>query len=87
MYTNQLTVFDYIDSVHPGTVITTILSKPDTEHDKLFALTLCNHPEFSGYVVLPLTFVEKLSDPVEEQSPVTYNIGNVYKDIELGSIY
>ncbi|CAO3613085.1 unnamed protein product [Mucor hiemalis] len=73
--------FENNHSVHPGTVITTILSKLDTEHDKLFALTLCNHPEFSGYVVLPLTFVEKLSDPVEEQSPVTYNIASTFSDI------
>lgn len=57
-------------------MITTILSKPEEgDKEELSAVTLCNHPEESGFSILPLP----VSEPVEEA--VTYCIETTFSDV------
>lgn len=58
-------------------MISTILVKPgeNGENDQLSAVTLCNHPEASGFTILPLP----VSDPLEEN--VTYCIETTFSDV------
>lgn len=64
--------FIIAESIHSGTVITAIIQ----QGDQLSAAALCNHPESSGFTILPLQFVDTVSDSApEEKQPSTYSIG------------
>lgn len=67
--------FNDSESKQSGDAITAISCKPGEEMNQLSAITVFNHPESSGFSIVPLSFDKN------EQSSVNYGIDSRFADI------
>ena len=63
--------FSDSESKQSGNVITAILCKPGEEINQLSAITVSNHPESSGFSIVPLSFDK------DEQNSADYSTGSL----------
>lgn len=72
--------FNDSESKQSGDAITAISCKPGEEMNQLSAITVFNHPESSGFSIVPLSFDKN------EQSSVNYGIGKSLIRLNLNQI-
>ena len=60
------------DLKQSGTIVTAIACKPDQDTDQLLAITISNHPQSSGFSIVPLSF-----DDQDGESTVDYSTGSI----------